>query len=233
MRSNTRAALVLVLTALGGACGSPIDTRDYPGLACPLLQSSMVAGLDSLSILRRSGATAPTVMEEVGTPCASATDPTACLASYAGALKNAKAFLSGYPGCGGGDVEPQCFLGITEGDTVLVPTTLAEALPFLLPIDNPRKAALLVAMAGWRLEKCGNVRRTDEGFEVAAKSGYCMTESVVVVSVHTNGTLIKKSEAVVTEEVNTVCSLDHRPWLADRESGGGQRSARAVRGAVL
>ncbi len=219
MRPTILTAVLLV--ALGAACGSSIDTNNYPSLACPLLQSSMLAGMDSLSILRRNYATAPTVLEEVGTPCATATNTTACLASYADALKNTTAFVSGYPGCGGGDVGPQCFLGITIGDRVLVPTSLADVLPLLLPIDNSRKAVLLVAISnqGWRLDGCGNVRITSDGYEVVAKAGYCMTESVVVVSVHADGTMVKRSEALVTEQANAVCSIDHQLWLACRESG--------------
>jgi len=223
-RTSTRPATLtaVLLVALGAACGSSIDTDNYPSLACPLLQSSMFTGMDSLSILRQNYTTAPTVLEEVGTPCATATDTTACLASYADALKNATAFVSGYPGCGGGDVGPQCFLGITTGDRVLVPTSLAGVLPLLLPIDNSRKAVLLVAISnqGWRLDGCGNVRITSDGYEVVAKAGYCMTETVVVVSVHADGTMVKKSEALVTEQANTVCSIHHHQlWLACRESG--------------
>ena len=219
VRSTTLTALLLV--ALGADCGASIDTNNYPSLACPLLQSSMFAGMDSVSILLKNYAAAPTALEEVGTPCATATDPTACLASYADALKNATVFLLGYPGCGGGDIGPQCFLGITMGDRVLVPTSLADVLPLLLPIDNSRKAVLLVAISnqGWRLDGCGNVRIASDGYEVVAKAGYCMTETVVVVSVHADGTMVKKAEALVTEQANTVCSIDHQQWLACRESG--------------
>jgi len=50
-------------------------------------------------------------------------------------------------------------------------------------------------------------------FEVVAKSGYCMTEIVVVVSVHADGTMVKKAEALVTEQEAWVVTAIAQPCV--------------------
>lgn len=142
----------------------------------------------------------PSVIDELGTRCASASDPTAC---------NAEVEAAGQLG--------GRLLVATDGDVITRYQTPEEVRDFLEPIDTAQEALLLAWHAGYSIA-CGSlsrsgVREVEGGHEVVATR---MTQACNPIEVRRYLLLVSRAGAVevlqeeVIERIDGVC-IGRRP----------------------
>lgn len=136
------------------------------------------AGADAGS---RPEATTPatpyTVIATRGTPCATATDKTACLAKFAGAplVSPTWSDLDGYSGGARPPAPNYMYYVVTSGDDVRVVSTRADLAALLAPVEfvgeaqlvlnGPSRLNAAVSMSDpTRIKACSRVRTDPDGF---------------------------------------------------------------------
>lgn len=174
-----RAALVTPL-AMATSCGS-IDVSSFSSPTCA------ADGLPSLTALKpampvdymefrafEEFATPPVkTTQSTGTPCATATDKTACNSALANvtAANTANGF---YGNCSFGGCSYRVIIA-TRGDSVIVVKDKATLDAFVAPYDSEAEAVLAV-MASGKVINCGDknegaVKASTGGYEVVGISG--------------------------------------------------------------
>lgn len=157
-----------------------------------------------------AGTAEPNVVRERGTPCATASDPTACRAALA-----ATRSPTGWSMPSFGVAPTHRYLVFTQGDRVTVINNLDALGAFLAPIENPVDAWLLTVERGLEV-RCGanNVRTVAGGFELLAYSGIsCGSGTHVdrnVIRVSTSGAA-RVTDTELFENGDPNCAIGRRP----------------------
>jgi hypothetical protein len=215
-----RASLASPLMLAG--CGS-VDLTGYSAPACEG-GSLAVSGLSPMSQvdfvqLRRissnpGGLELPEVVAaSSGTPCATASNPSACESALRG-LTSRSGFRSSCL-----DLCTAYYVATTRGDEVSAHTTLEALRSFLGTIDTTQEAALLAFGAGYNLS-CDELERgavranADGGFNVIGTRGYaCGANTAVtrfVLEVSASGE-VKEVRSDILERGSPNCSIGRRP----------------------
>jgi hypothetical protein len=146
---------------------------------------------------------------ELGTPCATATDATACMTALASAPSSP---LAGAPFGACLDVCPRVNLVETRGDVVSVASNSEQIRQGLVPIDDAAKAMLLVELAGFDVSCTqGGAAPVNGGWLVMALTYEgCNGRTRHIVKVGTDGTLHNVSSQVL-QEASSNCVVGRRP----------------------
>jgi hypothetical protein len=160
---------------------------------------TLPAGVDYVEIQGAWSSTYSTVAkpQSLGTPCATASNPSACMSMLMSVPS---------PGTAGtalgtcGDICDEANLVETRGDTVEVASTPIEVGRALAPIDDAAKAMLVTEFTGYEVA-CpgGGAAPTRGGWLVMAYTYTCNSSTLHVVKVDTSGTLTEESSEVILQ----------------------------------
>ncbi|SEU13663.1 hypothetical protein SAMN05443639_10862 [Stigmatella erecta] len=148
-----------------------------------------------------------------GTPCATASYPSACQSTLEGLAPASSFHRICY------DICSEYYLATTRGDDVTAHATLESLRGFLGTVDTPQEAALIAFAEGYNLS-CGNLKRggvrtnADGSFSVIGTQGFACGEGTKVtrfiLEVSPSGELKEVSRKVI-EKGNDNCAIGRRP----------------------
>ena len=200
----------LFATAMGvTACGpSAVDRTGLDRDTCsaapvyePLAGLTPSNPVDYLELRETFGSGPATIVAGVGTPCATATNVSACSAALDAATSTGWQLAP----LGGNAPIANAYLAYTRGDTVGTIDTYDALKTFLAPIDNVHEAALLAAespVTHYTIE-CGpnTGGQVGDAYEIVATTGDTCGqgthEDEVLLSVSATGDIAVKQDVVI------------------------------------
>ena len=216
--------IVLTLATSLGAVSCGFSAKGYDPVSCgPDYTPSLLADLsldssaDYVELLSRESydtTGAWTSVDSVGTPCATATDASACEASIAAATSDAGFAL--------GQCVQVCtsyLMVINRGDTVSVVDSAEGVLVELGSIDTASEAVMVAGMGAYSVScdevERGGVRAVEGGWELLATR---MTSSCAPIIVE-RYQLSVSADGTLTELASEIYSRDASACVGRRPSG--------------
>ena len=207
--------------ACGGSTsgsGSKIDPAAFPEAICDAGLYHAVHGLkltavDYVALRQESSPSTPggpiSTIDQEGTACASAKDRLAC----GGALDNLRS-EAGFPQPQNGLRPTVEYLATTAADKVSAVDSQTGLLALLAPIDNAKKAALVLSLSGHGISCDVSKARNAPGGGydvVVVDGGVCAASYTIVEHVAPDGTITELEREQKTPPPSGPCATGRRP----------------------